>query len=123
MAEITLQRVYDFHGPAQQYCYLTDRLWPRGISKERLQGVVWLKEVAPETELRQWFHHHTDQWDAFNARYRQQLEASEYWKELLEIVQQGHSLTLLFGSKDVHHNQAVVLRDFLHEKLQEKLNA
>ena len=52
MAEIILQRVYDFTGPAPEHCYLIDRLWPRGISKERLQGVQWLKQVAPDNALR-----------------------------------------------------------------------
>lgn len=62
MAKITLQRVYDFSAPAPEHCYLIDRLWPRGISKERLTGVQWLKQVAPDDELRKWFHQHTDQW-------------------------------------------------------------
>lgn len=77
MATIILQRVYDFSAPAPEHCYLIDRLWPRGVSKERLKGVQWLKAVAPDTELRQWFHQHSDQWEAFERRYRRQLAEND----------------------------------------------
>lgn len=113
MADITLQRVYAFSVPAPKNCYLIDRLWPRGVSKERLQGVVWLKEVAPDNALRQWFHQHTDRWDEFTLRYHQQLAENDVWKPLVALLQQGESLTLLYGSKDTQHNQGVVLREFL----------
>lgn len=116
MTQIRLQRVYDFSGPAP-HCFLIDRLWPRGISKQRLEGVAWLKEVAPSGELRQWFHHHTDQWEAFVASYRQELAAGDAWRPLAALLRQGESLTLLYGSKDTQHNQGVVLRDFLLEQL------
>jgi uncharacterized protein YeaO (DUF488 family) len=117
MAEIHLQRVYDFTAPATEHCYLTDRLWPRGISKQRLEGVQWLKEVAPDIALRQWFHQHTDQWDEFVLRYRQQLAENDAWQPLLKLLQQGLSFTLLYGSRDTQHNQSIVLRDFLLEQL------
>lgn len=117
MATITLQRVYDFSAPAPAHCYLIDRLWPRGISKERLAGVQWLKQVAPDDELRKWFHQHTDQWEAFEARYRQQLAANDAWQPLVALLRQGEALTLLYGSKDTAHNQGVVLRAFLLAQL------
>ncbi|CAI0694863.1 Uncharacterized conserved protein [Serratia entomophila] len=113
MATITLQRVYDFSAPAPEHCYLIDRLWPRGVSKERLEGVQWLKTVAPDTALRQWFHLHTDQWEEFERRYRRQLAENDAWRPLASLLQQGQPLTLLYGSKDTEHNQGVVLRDFL----------
>lgn len=116
MAEIRLQRVYDFSAPAPEHCYLIDRLWPRGISKERLSGVVWLKEVAPDNALRQWFHQHGEQWSEFELRYRQQLSQTIVWRPLVTLLQQGKPLTLLYGSKDTQHNQGVVLRDFLLEQ-------
>ncbi|CAI1058061.1 Uncharacterized conserved protein [Serratia fonticola] len=119
MAEIILQRVYDFSDPTPEHCYLTDRLWPRGVSKERLQGVIWLKQVAPDTALRQWFHQHTDQWDEFVALYRQQLVANEAWQPLVALLKRGEPLTLLYGSKDTQHNQGVVLRDFLLDQLKD----
>ncbi|WON77290.1 DUF488 domain-containing protein [Serratia sp. UGAL515B_01] len=116
MAKISLQRVYDFSAPAPEHCYLIDRLWPRGVSKERLQGVVWLKQVAPDNGLRQWFHLYTDRWDEFELRYRQQLVGNAAWQPLVALLQQGESLTLLYGSKDTQRNQGVVLRDFLQEQ-------
>ena len=106
MAKITLQRVYDFSAPAPEHCYLIDRLWPRGISKERLTGVQWLKQVAPDDELRKWFHQHTDQWAVFEARYRQQLAANDARQPLVALLRQGQTLTLLYGSKDTEHNGA-----------------
>ncbi|MGB8667143.1 MAG: DUF488 family protein [Serratia inhibens] len=117
MADIHLQRVYDFTGPAPENCYLIDRLWPRGISKERLQGVQWLKQVAPDNALRQWFHQHVDQWEEFDRRYRRQLAENEAWRPLVALLRQGQALTLLYGSKDTQHNQGVVLRDFLLAQL------
>lgn len=113
MADINLQRVYDFTGPTPENCYLIDRLWPRGVSKERLLGVQWLKQVAPDNALRQWFHQHVDQWEEFERRYRLQLAENEAWQPLVTLLRQGQALTLLYGSKDTQHNQGVVLRDFL----------
>ena len=84
MAKITLQRVYDFSAPAPEHCYLIDRLWPRGISKERLTGVQWLKQVAPDDELRKWFHQHTDQWAVFERvtanSWRPTTPGSRWWR-------------------------------------------
>lgn len=113
MAEIILQRVYDFTGPAPEHCYLIDRLWPRGISKERLQGVQWLKQVAPDNALRQWFHQHLDRWDEFESHYCLQLAQNDAWQPLVALLRQGQPLTLLYGSKDTQHNHGIVLRDFL----------
>ncbi|MGE4802075.1 DUF488 domain-containing protein [Yersinia hibernica] len=113
--KITLQRVYDVQPPYQANTFLVDRLWPRGISKIRLEGVIWLKDVAPDNALRQWFHQHLD-WAEFVKRYQAQLNNSTAWEPLLIVLKQ-HPITLLYGSRDAQHNQAVVLRDFLVEKL------
>ncbi|WP_038893163.1 DUF488 domain-containing protein [Yersinia enterocolitica] len=113
--KVTLQRVYDVEPPYQANTFLVDRLWPRGISKARLEGVVWLKEVAPDNALRQWFHQHLD-WPEFVIRYRAQLNNSTAWEPLLAGVKQ-QPITLLYGSRDEQNNQAVVLRDFLLSKL------
>jgi len=117
MTDINLQRVYDFTGPAPENCYLIDRLWPRGVSKERLLGVQWLKQIAPDNALRQWFHQHVDQWEEFERRYQLQLAENEAWQPLVTLLRQGQALTLLYGSKDTQHNQGVVLRDFLLAQL------
>ncbi|RLM13754.1 MarR family transcriptional regulator [Gibbsiella quercinecans] len=119
MAQIVLQRVYAFSGPAPQHAFLIDRLWPRGVSKQRLTGVQWLKEIAPDTALRQWFHHHPEQWDSFVEQYRRQLAENGAWQPLVALLRHGEPLTLLYGSKDAQHNHAVVLRDFLLQQLQQ----
>ncbi|CNK70046.1 DUF488 domain-containing protein [Yersinia proxima] len=113
--KITLQWVYDVEPPYQAHTFLVDRLWPRGISKARLEGVVWLKEVAPDNALRQWFHQHLD-WPEFVIRYQAQLNNSTAWEPLLAVLKH-QPITLLYGSRDAKNNQAVVLRDFLLGKL------
>lgn len=117
MNKITLIRVYDLVLPAPENCFLIDRLWPRGISKERMAGVQWLKEVAPTNELRNWFHQNTEQWVEFEQRYREELNTSTSWQVLIEPLKKGKTVTLLFASKNVRQNQAIVLRDFLLERL------
>lgn len=117
MAKIELERVYEINQQVNPHTFLVDRLWPRGISKERLAGVTWLKEVAPSTELRHWFHANLDSWSEFEQRYLTELEVSESWLPLLALLKQGETICLLYGSKDTQHNQAIVLRDFLLAKL------
>ncbi|ARD40152.1 DUF488 family protein [Edwardsiella ictaluri] len=118
MVSIGLQRVYDVWAPCSPHTFLTDRLWPRGIAKARLDGVHWQKEVAPSTALRQAFHHAQLDWPAFVARYREELAANpRAWQSLVQLLCQGESLTLLYGSRDSQCNQAVALRDWLLEQL------
>ena len=112
--KVTLRRVYDVQPPYQSNTFLVDRLWPRGISKARLEGVIWLKEVAPDNALRQWFHQNQD-WSEFVVRYQAQLKDSTAWQPLLAVLKQ-HPITLLYGSRDAEQNQAIVLRDFLLSK-------
>jgi uncharacterized protein YeaO (DUF488 family) len=96
---------------------LVDRLWPRGLRREALALDAWVKDVAPSTELRKWFGHDPARWTEFRRRYRKELACHpERWKALLPQARQ-HDVVLLFGARDVEHNHAVVLRDFLREKL------
>lgn len=120
MVSIQLIRVYDAAVPMAENSFLTDRLWPRGISKERLAGVIWLKDVAPSTDLRKRFHADPTRWDEFRHDYYAELNTGEAWLPLLKLLRQGKDITLMFGSKDVRHNQGVVLRDFLLEKLNDR---
>ncbi|GKX56660.1 MarR family transcriptional regulator [Leminorella grimontii] len=117
MADIRLVRVYDAPQNPDKNSFLTDRLWPRGISKERLKGVVWLKEAAPSTELRKRFHADPTQWQAFCRDYVDELNRQDAWAPLLALLKQGETVTLMFGSRDLEHNQGVVLRDFLLNRL------
>jgi len=95
---------------------LVDRLWPRGIKKEKLRLTGWLKELAPTDSLRKWFNHEPAKWPEFQRRYFAQLEKNQMaWKPLLEAVRKGR-VTLLFGAKDPEHNNAVALKTFLEQK-------
>lgn len=114
---IRLIRAYDIVESDHGYRILVDRIWPRGVSKDRLALDAWPKDVAPSTELRNWFHHDPSRWEEFRTRYLREL--NDNTDRLAEIVAEakGHSLILIYGARDVEHNNAVVLRDFLNESL------
>jgi uncharacterized protein YeaO (DUF488 family) len=113
MMDIQVKRVYDPPDPQDGYRVLVDRLWPRGLKKEQVQADVWLKEAAPSTELRKWYAHDLERWDAFRERYFAELdERPEVVEQLLQAARQGR-LTLLYSHRDEQHNQAIVLRDYL----------
>ncbi|MBN3853779.1 MULTISPECIES: DUF488 domain-containing protein [unclassified Paraburkholderia] len=122
-AKIALQRVYEALPEGREHRFLVDRLWPRGISKERLAGVTWAKEAAPSTALRQWFHANQNDpahWDEFERRYLAELAANhDAWAPLAEAAHAG-PIVLLYGSHDAEHNHAIVLRDFLLKHLPKK---
>jgi uncharacterized protein YeaO (DUF488 family) len=122
-AKIAIQRVYEPLLENGETCFLVDRLWPRGMRKERLAGVTWARDVAPSTALRQWFHaseHDPAQWDTFERRYLEELDANPAaWTPLVEASLAG-PIVLLYGSHDAEHNHAVVLRDYLLKKRRHK---
>jgi uncharacterized protein YeaO (DUF488 family) len=92
---------------------LVERLWPRGMKKEALEADRWSKEVAPSTELRQWFAHRVERWEEFRRRYQEELKANRAaWEPILAASKRG-TVTLLYSAHDTDHNSAVVLRDFL----------
>jgi uncharacterized protein YeaO (DUF488 family) len=121
---IELRRVYDpaASAPTQGSRVLVDRLWPRGIRKESLAPDLWLRDLGPSNELRQWFGHQPERWDEFRRRYREEL-AQEPQQRLLDQLQalaQKGPLTLLYSARDEQHNQAVVIREVLEERLAQK---
>ncbi len=92
---------------------LVDRLWPRGVSKEKARLDLWLKAIAPSTELRKWFNHDPAKWEEFCQRYTQELEDNpEAVKRLLELADTGR-ITLIYGARDEAHNEAVMLKEYL----------
>ncbi|NAT79466.1 DUF488 domain-containing protein [Dickeya dadantii] len=113
---VQLMRVYDAQPPFSSPTFLVDRLWPRGIAKSRLPGVVWLKDVAPGHELRRWFHANPVEWETFVGMYRAELSQHTEWRPLLALLRQPQPITLLYGSRDTERNHAMVLRDFLMEQ-------
>lgn len=116
MGPIEIRRVYDAEA-ARGRAFLVDRVWPRGVRKDDLKLDGWLRDVAPSTELRTWFGHRPERFAEFSERYRRELdEHPEAVRPLLEAAQAG-PVTLLYSARDTEHNQAVVLRDHLEEKL------
>jgi len=114
MERINLKRIYDTYEPSDGYRILVDRLWPRGIKKTDAHIDLWLKEIAPSNELRKWFGHETDKWEAFSQKYVAELQGNkEAAQQLLSAVKDKKKVTLLFGAKDETHNQAVVLLQWL----------
>ncbi len=110
---IQIKRVYEKPSRTDGLRVLVDRLWPRGLSKERAAVKLWLKEMAPSTELRKWFNHDPAKWREFQARYRQELAGQ---KEALDVLRQKakeHTVTLVYGARDEEHNEAVVLKKIL----------
>lgn len=116
---IRLKRAYDETSDEDGTRFLVDRLWPRGIKKEALHVESWVKEVAPSTELRRWFGHDPAKWAEFQQRYTAELEANPgAWKPLVIAARAG-TITLVYGAKDRQHNDAVVLKAFLEERLKD----
>ncbi|HZT22680.1 MAG TPA: DUF488 domain-containing protein [Verrucomicrobiae bacterium] len=114
---IQVKRVYELAAKSDGQRFLVERLWPRGIKKEALALTGWCKEAAPSHPLRKWFNHDPTKWKEFQRRYRAELEARpETWQPLLEAAQTGN-LTLLFSAHDTAHNNAVVLKTWLEERL------
>jgi uncharacterized protein YeaO (DUF488 family) len=112
---IQLKRVYEPPGKEDGSRFLVERLWPRGIRKEALAGTEWLREVAPSTELRKWFHHEPDRWQEFRKRYFAELiTRNEDLRPILEAVRAG-KVTLLYSSHDTEHNNAVALKEFIEQ--------
>jgi uncharacterized protein YeaO (DUF488 family) len=110
---IQVKRTYDPPARGDGKRVLVERLWPRGMKKEALAADVWLKDVAPSTELRKWFDHRVERWEGFRRRYRRELDANPgAWKAIVEASRRGR-VTLLYSAHDTLHNGAVVLRDYL----------
>ena len=117
MLTIRNKRAYEPPSDEDGIRILVDRLWPRGLTKEKLQITAWLKEVAPSNALRQQVHQDPDQWDQFVEAYHQELDANpQAVQTLLEYARQG-TLTLIYGARDTVHNNAVVLKQYLEKYL------
>ncbi len=113
---IQLKRVYEKPARTDGLRVLVERLWPRGISKERAAVDLWLKEVAPSAELRQWFAHDPAKWPDFQRRYRAELrDNKEAVRPLRQKARQG-TVTLVYAARDEEHNGALALKRFLEGK-------
>jgi uncharacterized protein YeaO (DUF488 family) len=114
---LKLKRTYDLADSQDGYRVLVDRLWPRGLSKQKAKVDLWMKEIAPSDALRKWFGHETERWNEFQIRYRKELQKKdELIKEIRQLEKKYGTLTLLFSAKDEVHNQAVALLAFLKKR-------
>jgi uncharacterized protein YeaO (DUF488 family) len=117
---IRIRRVYEPALPEDGARLLVDRLWPRGVTKEKLRLAGWLKELAPSVPLREWFDHDPAKWKEFQRRYSAELEAHpKAWQPILHAAREGN-VTLLFAAKDTECNNAVALKAFLERKVKRK---
>ncbi len=111
-----IKRVYEKAEKEDGTRILVDRLWPRGLTKENASVDLWLKDIAPSTELRKWFGHEPAKWNEFRERYIHELKNNEKQTSILKEQLETGSVTLLFASKDEEHNEAVVLKEFLSHR-------
>ena len=111
------KRVYESTEVSDGVRFLVERLWPRGMKKEKLNMDAWLKDVAPSDSLRRWFEHDPLKWSEFQKRYRAELDDNpNTWEPILEAMERG-DVTLLYSAHDTEHNNALVLKSFLEEHL------
>ena len=113
---VRVKRVYEEPASSDGHRVLIDRLWPRGLSKDRAGVSRWLKEAAPSTELRQWFDHDPNLWEEFQRRYLAELEQGDALETLVDLVKRRR-VTLLFGSKEERFNNAMALKAFIESNL------
>ncbi|MEP6738163.1 MAG: DUF488 domain-containing protein [Chryseolinea sp.] len=111
--KLKIKRVYEEPAKNDGVRILVDRLWPRGLTHEKASIDLWLKELAPTTELRKWFDHDPDKWEAFQKRYHEELKANVEQVSLLKEQFKKGVVTLVYGAKDETHNEAIVLKEWL----------
>ncbi|AVR47175.1 DUF488 domain-containing protein [Christiangramia fulva] len=114
--KLKTKRIYENPANNDGYRLLVDRIWPRGISKEKAQLDEWNKDLAPSDDLRKWFGHQEEKFQEFKERYRKELENCEEELERLREMSKKKRICILYGAKDKEHNQAVVLKDVLESK-------
>jgi uncharacterized protein YeaO (DUF488 family) len=114
---IRLKRVYESPDGNDGIRVLVERLWPRGITKERAAVDLWLREIAPSTGLRKWFGHDPDRWDEFSRRYREELrDHGEAIHTLAEMDREG-TVTFVYAAHDEEQNSAALLKQYIEEML------
>ncbi|MEX6687298.1 DUF488 domain-containing protein [Danxiaibacter flavus] len=114
---IKIKRLYDTPEKGDGFTILIDRLWPRGMSKQEAYWDVWLKEIAPSSELRKWFNHEPEKWQAFKKAYEEELKDSAALEELIDLLHHHKVVTFLYATKEREHNHAVVLKEVVEEKV------
>jgi uncharacterized protein YeaO (DUF488 family) len=118
MPEIKIKRVYESEEKTDGYRVLVDNLYPRGIKKENLHYDLWDKDITPSTPLRQWYHQdESGHWDEFRRNYIKELEESPAARDFIDRIKDRKVVTLLYASKNAAENHALILREFLEDRL------
>jgi uncharacterized protein YeaO (DUF488 family) len=112
---LNIKRVYATPEKEDGFRVLVDRLWPRGMTKEKAKVDLWLKDIAPSTELRKWFGHEPEKWEAFTRKYIAELEENKGPVQLLKAQMKKGPVTLLYAAKDESHNEALVLKKAINK--------
>jgi uncharacterized protein YeaO (DUF488 family) len=113
---IKIKRVYDSPTKEDGYRILIDRLWPRGLTKEKAKIDLWLREIAPSNELRKWFSHDAEKWEEFKNRYEKELaNKQELLRKIMQSEKEKGVVTLLYSTKETERNNATALQGFLKE--------
>lgn len=111
--KINLKRIYEEPSSDDGYRVLVDRIWPRGISKEKAGIDEWNKDLAPSSELRKWFHHDPERWEEFSKKYWEELLKNHPGREFLSRIKGQNVITLLFAAKDTEHCHPIILKEYL----------
>jgi uncharacterized protein YeaO (DUF488 family) len=112
---VNIKRIYVQPAKDDGYRVLVDRLWPRGMSKEKAAYDEWLKDVAPSNELRKWFSHKPERFNEFRRRYALELKVNPTFEKLKDIIRSHKIVTLLYAAHDEEHNEARLLQEFLDQ--------
>ena len=114
MTQVNIKRVYDPAEDSDGYRVLVDKLWPRGVKKEELHYNLWAKDIAPSTQLREWFHDNREaNWSEFREKYMAELENSTPMLDFINDIRHRHTVTLLYASRDREKNHAQILKDYI----------
>ncbi|UOE51236.1 DUF488 family protein [Mucilaginibacter sp. SMC90] len=113
--DIKVKRVYETYAKEDGVRILVDRLWPRGIKKEDAQIDKWFKEIAPSSELRKWYDHDPEKFEAFNQKYHAEIDGTKVLDELINYIREHKTVTLVFSSKELKLNNAMVLKNIIDE--------
>lgn len=110
---IKLKRVYEKPEKSDGKRILVDRLWPRGLTKEKAKVDLWLKDLGPSTELRKWFAHDPAKWAGFKTKYKQELKGKKELLDQIRIASKKGAVTLIYGARDTEHNEALLIKEYL----------
>ncbi|BAI60980.1 conserved hypothetical protein [Methanocella paludicola SANAE] len=113
---IRIKRAYDEAAPEDGFRVLVERLWPRGVTKERAALDLWLKDVSPSTELRKWFHSHPDKWDEFRERYWRELADKKEDIDFLKKKAEEGTVTFIYSAREREHNAATELKAYIEQQ-------